>query len=95
MCIRDSNYTEHGPEVACKLQECFGLTETPTILGVPIIFELLSPAGRSLARTGDLASFWAGPYAGVRADMRGRYPKHPWPEDPLTATPTARTKKRR
>lgn len=89
------DYTEHGPEVACKLQECFGLTETPTILGVPIIFELLSPAGRSLARTADLASFWAGPYAGVRADMRGRYPKHPWPEDPLTATPTARTKKRR
>ena len=88
------NYTDNGPEVALKLQECFGLTTTPTIVGVPIIFELLSPAGRPLARTQDLASFWSGPYQGVRADMRGRYPKHPWPEDPLTAKPTARTKKR-
>lgn len=83
------------PVVAVKLQECFGLAETPRLVDgrVPVVFHLLSPAGRPLAVTGDLASFWSGPYAQVRAEMRGRYPKHPWPEDPWTAPATARTKK--
>ncbi len=84
------------PVAAVKLQECFGLTETPRIANgrVPVLFHLLSPAGRPLAVTADLASFWAGPYAQVRAEMRGRYPKHPWPEDPLTHVATAKTKRR-
>ncbi|HAT1245203.1 TPA: ATP-dependent RNA helicase [Corynebacterium striatum] len=82
------------PTVSIKLQECFGLAESPVYCGQRVQFHLLSPAGRPLAVTDDLASFWAGPYQGVRADMRGRYPKHPWPEDPWTAPATARTKNR-
>ncbi|UVJ41446.1 ATP-dependent helicase HrpB [Arthrobacter sp. CJ23] len=84
------------PVVAVKLQECFGWAETPRLVGgrVPVLFHLLSPARRPLAVTDDLASFWSGPYAQVRAEMRGRYPKHPWPEDPWTAQATARTKAR-
>ncbi|GHD03381.1 ATP-dependent helicase HrpB [Zhihengliuella salsuginis] len=84
------------PVVAVKLQECFGWAETPALVDgrVPVLFHLLSPAGRPLAVTGDLASFWSGPYAQVRAEMRGRYPKHPWPEDPWTAPATGRTKNR-
>ncbi|WP_442545692.1 ATP-dependent helicase HrpB [Arthrobacter sp. KN11-1C] len=84
------------PVVAVKLQECFGWAETPRLAGgrVPVLFHLLSPARRPLAVTDDLASFWSGPYAQVRAEMRGRYPKHPWPEDPWTAPATARTKRK-
>jgi len=84
------------PVVAVKLQECFGWAETPRLVDgrVPVVFHLLSPAGRPLAVTGDLASFWSGPYAQVRAEMRGRYPKHPWPEDPWTAPATSRTNRR-
>nr|WP_120519983.1 ATP-dependent helicase HrpB [Arthrobacter celericrescens] len=84
------------PVVAVKLQECFGWAGTPRIAGgrVPVLFHLLSPARRPLAVTDDLESFWAGPYAQVRAEMRGRYPKHPWPEDPWTAPATARVKPR-
>lgn len=84
------------PVVAVKLQECFGLAQTPRLAGgrVPVLFHLLSPARRPLAVTDDLSSFWSGPYAQVRAEMRGRYPKHPWPEDPWTAPATARTKAR-
>lgn len=84
------------PVVAVKLQECFGWAETPRIAAgrVPVLFHLLSPAGRPLAVTGDLASFWSGPYAQVRAEMRGRYPKHPWPEDPWAAAPTRHTTRR-
>ncbi|BAS17899.1 ATP-dependent RNA helicase HrpB [Arthrobacter sp. Hiyo8] len=69
------------PVVAVKLQECFGWAATPRLVGgrVPVLFHLLSPARRPLAVTDDLASFWSGPYAQVRAEMRGRYPKHPWP----------------
>ncbi|MFV0534455.1 MAG: ATP-dependent helicase HrpB [Cumulibacter sp.] len=77
-----------GPAVcAVRLQEVFGLTESPSILDgrVRLQFHLLSPARRPVAITDDLASFWAGPYAQVRAEMRGRYPKHAWPEDPLSA----------
>lgn len=85
-----------APVVAVKLQECFGLAESPRLLDgrLPVLFHLLSPARRPLAVTDDLASFWSGPYAQVRAQMRGRYPKHPWPEDPWTAPATARTKRR-
>lgn len=84
------------PIVAVKLQECFGWAETPRLVdgAVPVLFHLLSPARRPLAVTDDLASFWSGPYAQVRAEMRGRYPKHPWPEDPWSAPATARTKAR-
>lgn len=84
------------PVVAVKLQECFGWAQTPRLVNgrVPVLFHLLSPAGRPLAVTDDLASFWSGPYAQVRAEMRGRYPRHPWPEDPWNAKPTARTKAR-
>lgn len=85
------------PVVAVKLQECFGWAQTPRLVNgrVPVLFHLLSPARRPLAVTDDLASFWSGPYAQVRAEMRGRYPKHPWPEDPWTAPATARTKGRK
>ena len=81
--------------VAVKLQECFGLTETPRLADgrAPVVFHLLSPAQRPLAVTDDLASFWAGAYVHVRAENRGRYSKHPWPEDPLTAPPQRGTKK--
>ncbi len=85
------------PVLAVKLQECFGLAETPTLVDgrVPVLLHLLSPARRPLAVTDDLRSFWSGPYAQVRAEMRGRYPRHPWPEDPWTAPATARTSRRR
>ena len=84
------------PVVAVKLQECFGWAETPRLVDgrVPVLFHLLSPAGRPLAVTDDLASFWSGPYGQVRAEMRGRYPRHPWPEDPWAAVPTRHTKNR-
>jgi ATP-dependent helicase HrpB len=84
------------PVVAVKLQELFGLAETPRLVDgrVPVLFHLLSPARRPLAVTDDLRSFWDGPYREVRKEMRGRYPKHPWPEDPWTAPATARTTRR-
>jgi ATP-dependent helicase HrpB len=84
------------PVVAVKLQELFGLAETPRLVRgrVPVLFHLLSPARRPLAVTDDLRSFWDGPYQEVRKEMRGRYPRHPWPEDPWTAPATARTTKR-
>lgn len=84
------------PVVAVKLQECFGWAATPRLVDgrVPVLFHLLSPAGRPLAVTDDLASFWSGPYGQVRAEMRGRYPRHPWPEDPWAAAPTKHTKNR-
>ncbi|MBE7338022.1 ATP-dependent RNA helicase [Corynebacterium aurimucosum] len=88
------DWSGERPVVSIKLQECFGLAESPEYCGHHVQFHLLSPAGRPLAVTDDLASFWSGPYAGVRADMRGRYPKHPWPEDPWNAVATAKTKNR-
>ena len=89
-------YDEEEVILAVKLQEMFGCTDSPQLLDgrLPVTLELLSPAGRPLQRTSDLAGFWSGSYADVRREMRGRYPKHPWPEDPRQAIPTARTKRR-
>ncbi|WP_051941589.1 ATP-dependent RNA helicase [Phaeacidiphilus oryzae] len=85
------------PVLAAKLQELFGWSAAPALAGgrVPLTVHLLSPAGRPAAVTGDLASFWQQGYRAVRADLRGRYPRHPWPEDPSTAVPTRRTNPRR
>ncbi|TVS11074.1 MAG: ATP-dependent helicase HrpB [Wenzhouxiangella sp.] len=91
------DYTgQGGPVLATKLQSVFGWTATPTVARgrVPVVLHLLSPAGRPLAVTSDLASFWANAYPEVRKDMRGRYPKHPWPEDPLSAPPSHGVKRR-
>ncbi|MFF3206018.1 ATP-dependent RNA helicase [Streptomyces sp. NPDC002962] len=82
------------PVLAVKLQEMFGLQESPRVAGVPLLVHLLSPAGRPAAVTADLASFWKDGYKGVRAELRGRYPKHPWPEDPAAAEPTRFTNAR-
>lgn len=82
------------PVLAVKLQEMFGLHESPTVAGVPVLVHLLSPAGRPAAVTADLASFWKDGYKGVRAELRGRYPKHPWPEYPATAEATRFTNAR-
>lgn len=85
------------PVLAVKLQEVFGWTVTPAVADgrVPVVLHLLSPARRPVAITSDLASFWKQGYPQVRADLRARYPRHPWPEDPLTAVPTRRVKPRR
>ena len=84
-----------GPVLAVKLQEVFGWTAVPRVVEgrIPVVLHLLSPAGRPLAVTSDLASFWANAYPHVRAENRGRYPKHPWPEDPLTAPAMRGTKR--
>ncbi|MFF0016664.1 ATP-dependent helicase HrpB [Streptomyces sp. NPDC005374] len=89
------DYGDPGqPVLAVKLQEMFGLQESPRVAGVPLLVHLLSPAGRPAAVTADLASFWKDGYKGVRAELRGRYPKHPWPEDPAGAEPTRHTNAR-
>lgn len=89
------DYTDpERPVLAVKLQEMFGLRESPRVAGVPLLVHLLSPAGRPAAVTADLASFWKDGYRGVRAELRGRYPKHPWPEDPAAAEPTRHTNAR-
>ncbi|MEL3946954.1 ATP-dependent helicase C-terminal domain-containing protein [Streptomyces sp. LNU-CPARS28] len=89
------DYTDpEQPVLAVKLQEMFGLDDTPRVAGVPLLVHLLSPAGRPAAVTADLASFWRDGYRAVRAELRGRYPKHPWPEDPAGAAPTRYTKAR-
>ncbi|QHC21718.1 ATP-dependent helicase HrpB [Streptomyces sp. GS7] len=87
------DYGGEQPVLAVKLQELFGLRESPRVAGgrVPVLVHLLSPAGRPAAVTADLASFWRDGYRSVRAELRGRYPKHPWPEDPSTAEPTRHT----
>ncbi|HEY5834670.1 ATP-dependent helicase C-terminal domain-containing protein, partial [Streptomyces sp.] len=89
------DYAGEQPVLAVKLQELFGLRETPRVAGVPVLVHLLSPAGRPAAVTADLASFWQQGYRAVRAELRGRYPRHPWPEDPSTAAPTRHTTARR
>jgi ATP-dependent helicase HrpB len=85
-----------APVLAVKVQEAFGWRDAPRLADgrVPVLLHLLSPAGRPVAVTRDLASFWAQGYPQVRAEMRGRYPRHPWPEDPTTAAPTRRTNPR-
>ena len=88
--------SDNAPIASMRMQEVFGLAATPRIGGgaVPVTFELLSPARRPLQVTRDLASFWRNAYVEVRKDMRGRYPRHYWPEDPLQAEPTRRAKPR-
>ena len=90
------DYTGPEPVLAVKLQELFGLQHTPTLVQgrVSVLLHLLSPARRPVQVTRDLANFWATGYFEVRKDLRGRYPRHPWPDDPLQAEPSARTKKR-
>ncbi|MBN8958757.1 MAG: ATP-dependent helicase HrpB [Rhizobiales bacterium] len=85
-----------GPKIAVRVQELFGLARHPVIAGgrVPLVVELLSPAHRPVQVTRDLPGFWRGSYAAVRTEMRGRYPRHPWPDNPLEAPPTRRAKPR-
>jgi ATP-dependent helicase HrpB len=87
---------EEGPKLSIRVQELFGLAVHPGIAGgrVPLVIELLSPAHRPVQVTRDLPGFWRGSYKDVRTDLRGRYPKHPWPENPLTAPATRRAKPR-
>ena len=85
---------EQGPTLALKVQELYGLDTHPTLAGVPAVLELLSPAGRPIQITRDLPGFWRGSWTDVRAEMRGRYPKHLWPDDPMAAAPTLRAKPR-
>jgi len=89
------DYSAERPVLAVRVQEVLGWTATPTVAGgrLPVVLHLLSPAGRPAAVTADLASFWDGGYAQVRAELRGRYPKHDWPADPLTATPARRPRR--
>lgn len=87
---------ENGPTLSARMQEFFGLKQHPTIAsGVPLVLEILSPAGRPIQITKDLPGFWAGSYAEVAKEMRGRYPKHVWPDDPASAQATTKTKNAR
>ncbi|MCH2222829.1 MAG: hypothetical protein MK097_21275, partial [Dechloromonas sp.] len=90
------DYTQHPPVLAVKLQEMFGCESTPTVAygKVSLMVHLLSPAQRPLQVTQDLAGFWRGSYQDVKKEMKGRYPKHPWPDDPLQAPATRHTKRR-
>jgi ATP-dependent helicase HrpB len=85
---------EAGPLVEVRVQEVYGLGQHPTVAGMPLTLSLLSPAHRPVQTTKDLPGFWKGSWKDVRADMRGRYPRHLWPEDPASAEPTARAKPR-
>jgi ATP-dependent helicase HrpB len=84
---------EAGPTVTVRVQALFGLSGHPSVAGVPLVLSLTSPAGRPIQTTRDLPGFWRGSWAAVAKEMRGRYPKHPWPDDPAAAEPTLRTKK--
>ncbi|WP_420569431.1 ATP-dependent helicase HrpB [Thalassovita sp.] len=88
------DYGGETPEISLRLQEMFGQTTHPTVGRQPLRVTLLSPAGRPVQTTMDIPGFWASSYADVRKDMRGRYPRHPWPEDPTQADPTLRAKRR-
>jgi ATP-dependent helicase HrpB len=89
-------YDGDEPKLVIRVQELYGLKQHPTIGGgkLPLLLELTSPAHRPIQTTRDLPGFWAGSWSDVRADMRGRYPRHPWPEDPANAAPTTRVKPR-
>jgi len=91
------DYRQETPVLAVRLQEMFGLTDTPCVAGgrVPVLLHLLSPARRPMQITRDLAAFWQGGYHEVKKELKGRYPKHHWPDDPLQAPPTAGAKRRR
>ncbi|MBB5223117.1 ATP-dependent helicase HrpB [Amaricoccus macauensis] len=90
------DYSDDAPRVSVRLQELFGMTEHPTVgpERIPLVIELLSPAQRPVQTTADLPGFWRTSYADVRRDLRGRYPRHPWPEDPAAAEATRRVKPR-
>ena len=94
---RPIDWSGAHPVLTLRVQQAFGWTDTPRLVDgrVPLVLHLTDPAGRPAAATSDLTSFWAGPYSDVRAQLRGRYPKHPWPEDPLHAEPTNRAKQRK
>ena len=87
---------EEGPKLSIRVQELFGLAHHPVIAGgrVPLLIELLSPAHRPVQVTRDLPGFWRGSYRQVKAEMKGRYPRHPWPDDPTTAPATRHAKRR-
>ncbi|GAA1834816.1 ATP-dependent helicase HrpB [Pseudonocardia ailaonensis] len=87
------DYSGERPVLPVRVQEAFGWQRTPQVAGVPVLLHLLSPAGRPAAVTDDLESFWSTGYPQVRAELRGRYPKHSWPEDPRTAEPTRRVRR--
>ena len=88
------DYDGAVPEITLRLQEMFGQTTHPMVGRVPLRVTLLSPGQKPVQTTQDLPGFWASSYADVRRDMRGRYPRHPWPEDPTQADPTLRAKPR-
>jgi ATP-dependent helicase HrpB len=94
--IRIDYVDDNAPAIAVRLQEVFGLAATPRIGGgsVPVTFKLLSPAQRPVQITRDLAGFWKSSYIEVRKEMRGRYPKHNWPENPLEAAPSRGARRR-
>lgn len=89
------DYSGEAPEITLRLQEMFGTTRHPTVAGRPLRVTFLSPAQKPIQTTMDVPGFWASSYADVRKDMRGQYPKHPWPEDPTEADPTLRAKPRK
>ena len=90
------DYETAAPALHIRVQELFGLTHHPSIAGgkLPLTLHLLSPAHRPLQITRDLPGFWKGSWAAVKAEMKGRYPRHPWPDDPASAIPTSRAKPR-
>lgn len=89
------DYGQEAPEISLRLQEMFGVTRHPTVAGRPLRVTLLSPGQKAVQTTMDIPGFWVSSYEDVRKDMRGRYPKHPWPEDPTVADPTLRAKPRK
>jgi ATP-dependent helicase HrpB len=91
---RRLDYRDGSAVLEVRIQEVFGLAQSPLVAGRPVVLHLLSPAQRPLQVTSDLASFWKNTYPEVRKEMRGRYPRHYWPENPLEAEPTARAKPR-
>jgi ATP-dependent helicase HrpB len=91
------DYSQDPPVLAVRIQEMFGAAATPAVADgrLPVVLHLLSPAGRPLQVTRDLAHFWQNVYQTVKKEMRGRYPRHPWPDDPLQAPATRRAKPRK